>query len=328
MDQVPAKELIRQLFSGKELLRLPFIPWLYGHAAKLEQISVRAMSTDPGKLSAALQNAWKLYGHDAITTPFDLTLEAEASGCSLTWQHDNQPPDIVPMLPVVIDAMDIEKRGRLPVVLEATRRIKTVLGQKVPLIAVIAGPLSLAARLLGKDILQELADNREETIHLLNNVCQVLTKTCQAFCELEPEVVAIADEYVLRLAPRDLAVVSSLFRTISNLVWFYNSHPILVTRLVDGEDAGIVADMPFDGVAVGGHPEPTAIKRLVDKGLVVGIGIPFSVASGPTEKVASFISEYLSVTERKRLFISLEWEVPYHTPPEHILSLVKTIASL
>ena len=159
--QITSKELVQRLFLDQELPRLPFIPWLGGHTAKLEQISLRTMTTDPGKLSTALQNAWKLYGHDAITSPFDPTLEAEACGCELIWQYDDQPLPVAHKLQNspginMLDISDPEKRGRLPVVLEAMQRIKTALGQTVALIPVVTGPISLASQLLGKDIIKEI----------------------------------------------------------------------------------------------------------------------------------------------------------------------------
>lgn len=327
------KEWVKRLFFGEKPARIPFVPLVYGHAAKLEQISVRAMSTDPGKLSKALQNAWRLYGYDAIVCPFDPSLEAEACGWELTWQTDDQLPHIVSGPPTTIQALQInsvepEKRGRLPVVLEAMRRTKMVLGQSVASIAVATGPLSLISRLLGKNVIQELEHRPEETKQLLNIAGGILTRIARVYCELGSEVLALADDYILQLPAKHFDVVSPIFRTISNLVRFYNAYPILVTRMEAGQNLDTIAGLDIDGAVIGGEPEPIEIKQLKDKGLVIGIGIPLSIVASSGNELNEFISRYFEVAGKNRFFLSTEWEVPYETPPEKIHSLVEFIASL
>lgn len=128
--ELTSKQLIQRLFTQETLPRIPFIPWIFTHAAKLEQIPVSQMFRDPNQYARAIQNAQKLYGYDAIVNVFDPSLEAEACGCPITWGNDYELPSVsahplsyTNQIPE-IDISDIEKKGRLPVVLEATQRIE------------------------------------------------------------------------------------------------------------------------------------------------------------------------------------------------------------
>jgi len=82
---ISGRDLVRQVFASSLMPRIPFIPLLCSHAARLDQISTEEMITDPTQMSKALQNAQALYDCDAVTCVFDPTLEAEACGYRFIW---------------------------------------------------------------------------------------------------------------------------------------------------------------------------------------------------------------------------------------------------
>ena len=75
--EITPKKLVRGAFESADLPRLPFIPWIFTHAARLEQIPVKRMYNDPTQYVKCLQNTRKLYGYDAIVGSFDHSLELE-----------------------------------------------------------------------------------------------------------------------------------------------------------------------------------------------------------------------------------------------------------
>lgn len=125
MADQTSKKLVRDLFRLSELPRLPFIPWVSTFAARLEQISVKEMLSDPTTLSKSLENAQKLFGYDAIISVFDPSLEAEACGCRIAWGAEGELPTVIghPLMEGAtiedLDFSEIEKRGRLPIILES-----------------------------------------------------------------------------------------------------------------------------------------------------------------------------------------------------------------
>ena len=326
-----SKEIVRKLFLGQDIPRIPFIPWLYWHAAKVEQISTRDMSTDPGKLSRALQNAWKLYGYDAVVIPFDLSLEAEACGAELFWVNDNEPPHTIPVPHASFQTMPVstaepEQKTRLPVVLESIRRLKIILGHSVPLVTVVAGPLSIASRLLSTDIIEALNNKSEDVEKALTIAGNVAARICKVYCELGPQILAIADEHILRLPNTYATTVSATFRTIGNVARFFNAHPILITKAQGNESLEITSKLNMDGIAVGGEADPADMRRLRDSGLVIGIGIPLSQLSGSSDKLLKFINYHAKGASRRKFFLCTDWEVPYETSPDMIHTLIRAIA--
>src|SRR4030042_4672728 len=83
-----SKRLVRGAFEAAELPRLPFIPWIFTHAARLEQVPVRRLYFDPTQYTKCLQNAQKLYGYDGIDGGFDSSLEIEICGRPVHWGGD------------------------------------------------------------------------------------------------------------------------------------------------------------------------------------------------------------------------------------------------
>lgn len=140
-----SRELVRSLFGLRDLTLVPFIPWVCSFAAQLEQIQTKAVLSDAGLLARSLLNAQKLFGDDVIIDVFDPSLEAEACGCKVDWVKDGQPPRVTshPLNEgAAIEALDVsnfDKRGRIPVVIEATNRLKIIRGKEVAIIGTITG---------------------------------------------------------------------------------------------------------------------------------------------------------------------------------------------
>ncbi|MCJ7605133.1 MAG: hypothetical protein MUO19_03760, partial [Dehalococcoidales bacterium] len=158
MDKtISSRTLVRGAFEFADLPRLPFLPWVFTQAARLEQVSVRRMYADPTRYAKCLQNAWKLYRYDGMAIGFDASLEAELAGCPVTWSSDDNSPTAGPPPGFNFGRLgdtDVEstaKTGRFGTVTESLRRIKIVSGTNLALAAVVTGPLTLAAVLMGKD---------------------------------------------------------------------------------------------------------------------------------------------------------------------------------
>lgn len=98
--------------------------------------------------------AHSVLGLDAVRVPFCQTFEAEALGCTLLKGGKEGIPGIQhPPTPYQLDDVpvfpdDFLKRGRIPELLKAISLIKSELGEAVPVIGGIIGPLTIAASLL------------------------------------------------------------------------------------------------------------------------------------------------------------------------------------
>ena len=260
-----SKDLIKQLFSFKNLPQTPFIPWICSHAAKLEQISVQAMLTNPTLLARAFQNTQKLYGYDVIINVFDPVLEAEACGCPIRWGKEYELPSIYPMHEYEkIVQLEIEKRGRIPIVLEAMRRLKIVLGRMVAVAGVVTGPLNLASLLTGNNIIHVLEEKPEEAKKVMNVAGQVVMKICKAYCELEPDLIVVTENLLPQIPSEHFQFILSIFKPILNLISFYNAKSVLLLKECTPEKLEEIFKSGFrmDAVVVNTNFDVTELKKV------------------------------------------------------------------
>src|SRR4030043_2242337 len=142
MDKaITSKGLVRGVFDSVDLPRLPFIPWVFTHAARLEQIPLRKLFADPTQYTKCLQNARKLYGYDAIIGGFDSSLEIEICGYPVNWRGDYETPATSPHPEFDfghlknINIESASKTGRFGTVIESLRRINGDSGANLALAA-------------------------------------------------------------------------------------------------------------------------------------------------------------------------------------------------
>jgi uroporphyrinogen-III decarboxylase len=332
-DVMSGKELIGQLFAFARLHRVPFIPLICSHAAKLEQITTHQMLTDPTQLSKALQNAQTLYNYDAVTCLFDPTLEAEACGCPITWGDGYEMPFVSPH-PVGnireiarINVSDIVKRGRLPIVFEAARRLKIILGRKVAIIGVVTGPLTIAASLIGNDIIRALEENEEETQGVIELAAKVTLEVCKAYCGLELDAIAVAEGPIARLSAQGSDRLCSLLSPVWNVVRFHNAYSILLTNEGDLHCLDYLSNVGADGVVIAAGIKPFDLKAiLLQKPTVVfGAAIPSSLLTSENSQTEEWLADCLRAGIDTRFFLTTEWETPSGTYPEKMHAVMNTI---
>ncbi len=134
---------------------IPFAPSVYEHAARVIDRSPWDVSRDGDLLSKGHIEAFRLYNHNPIVVGIDIyNLEAEAYGAPVNKPDANGIPAITkhPYGTVKellnLEPLDARKDGRIPMVIEAARRVAEEYPQadvRVPL----SGPFSLSANLVG-----------------------------------------------------------------------------------------------------------------------------------------------------------------------------------
>jgi len=121
------------------------------HAARLEGFSISEAVTQPDTLARVLYSAYRYYGYDLIMVFSDTMVEAEAMGAQALIPEDDDPFLLEPPRVSRLEPANPEKDGRMPVVLEATRRLSSLLDEEAPILTSLKGPFSLASFLHGMD---------------------------------------------------------------------------------------------------------------------------------------------------------------------------------
>jgi uroporphyrinogen decarboxylase len=150
MSSSPAREVL----SGRSPKRLPVAAIVAADfAARRAGESLRSVMTDPERLARALLGAFLDNGSDLIIVFSDVTVEAEALGAGIAWP-EGSPPRVERHIDADrIRILDPERDGRMPVVLDAARRIIETLGPDIPVLVSLKGPFSLAALATGLETL-------------------------------------------------------------------------------------------------------------------------------------------------------------------------------
>ena len=121
------------------------------HAARIEGYSISEAVTQPDVLARVLYSAYRFYGYDLLTVFSDTMVEAEAMGAQVLIPEDDDPFLLEPPRVSKLEPANPEADGRMPVVLNATRRLRKLLEDEAPILTSLKGPFSLASFLRGID---------------------------------------------------------------------------------------------------------------------------------------------------------------------------------
>lgn len=186
-DQAVAGELRRPLFE----------PAVYEHKAALLGIPVAELCRSGEKIVEATLLEVEIYRPDAVTVGADVyNVEAEALGARVNYDvgHEEAPAIAEPVLASVEDWHSLRHpdpwaAGRMPLFLDAARRVRERVPQEVVVRGAVSGPFSLAATLCGFEaLLMTLLDDLSAAAGLLEFCTEVVLTYGLAFveCGVEP----------------------------------------------------------------------------------------------------------------------------------------------
>lgn len=191
----------------------PVIPILAYPGAALVDYFPKDLVTDPTVQFHAQRALHARYNTQVLLTAMDLSLEAEAFGCELSWS-DMEPPTVIGRLVssrAEAEAMAVPQvgSGRASVPIETTRRLVAEF-PRVPILAGMIGPFSLAARLFGvSETLALTLEDPELTGLLVDKATSFLIEQASHLKKAGAWGVLVAEPTAGLLSPRGLREWSS-----------------------------------------------------------------------------------------------------------------------
>ncbi len=133
---------------------VPVAPYGGNFGATMAGIPLSVFSTDPVKMAAAQIYSWEQLGHDVVVAQSDSYYIAEGFGCQIKQPYDTTPHLVRPAVQTLSEVgtlriPDPYRDGRMPVYLEAVRRLRDHFGSEVAVRGTGTGPFSLASYLVG-----------------------------------------------------------------------------------------------------------------------------------------------------------------------------------
>jgi uroporphyrinogen decarboxylase len=153
-DRMTPKERLTALMTGREVDRVPCVPLILNHAARVLGCRIDEYSTSGSTMARAHVAAYRRYRQDMVCIFSDTAVLAEALGTRLHFPPDDVPRFEEPAVAEPQDAaglapVDARAAGRLPVLLEAVRRCVEEVGGEVLVSCCYPAPFSTAAALRG-----------------------------------------------------------------------------------------------------------------------------------------------------------------------------------
>ncbi len=153
------RERLERTLSLEPADKVPFVPAVYEHKARLVGRSPSEVCRELDLLLEALEKELEIYDPDALTVGLDVyNVEAEAAGCEV--RYFGRDPDVpavaAPLLGGPADLgklgrLDPSRDGRMPLFVEAAARLHKDRGRDIVVRGAVTGPFSLASALAGSE---------------------------------------------------------------------------------------------------------------------------------------------------------------------------------
>ncbi len=315
------KGIFKELAALKPQKLTPFIPFLYTYAAKLSQIPVDRMLTDPAAMAKSISMAYRLLNYDAIVVPFDSTLEAEALGCEARLNPDSQPSVISPAPNIPDDLPDsFTGQGRIPVIVDAVKRLQSELGREIDIAAGITGPLTLA-RKLGGEVFSEKA---EEFLELAGKAAAALVRM---YGEMDADGLVLVEESFTQEETGLKSLLQSQYKSIFNICEYYELPVMLYTREVSEKWIATLDDLDWGGIIM---PGTEGLKITKERALKSGMcfGAPLALGGCPeysAGEINNTLSKYIKDGGKKGFFICSDGDLPMSLPVEILHDIIASL---
>ncbi|MGD9496235.1 MAG: uroporphyrinogen decarboxylase family protein [Armatimonadota bacterium] len=202
------KETVLAALRSEETPRPGWVPFVGCHGGALIGRPADEYLRSAELIARGLLRADELYRPDGLPVVFDLQMEAEVLGCKLHWAHNGPPSVVTHPLANGATLGDLPAfstdAGRYPLVLEATRRLKAEIGDRVALFGLICGPFTLALHLLGSGIFLEMFDDVAKVQELSSYCAGVGKLAADAYIDAGADVIAVVDPMVSQISPEHL----------------------------------------------------------------------------------------------------------------------------
>jgi len=149
-----AYQRVMNTLGGLPVDRPPVFAVLGAYGGKLTNTDLKTLYSDSSAYVAGQVALQKEIGLDLVMTAFDYTLISEAFGGEVAWFSDQAPNMKRPAVRSAAAALSLplpnpKQTARLPIILDATRKLSALFKEQVPIISVLPGPCIMPVMLIG-----------------------------------------------------------------------------------------------------------------------------------------------------------------------------------
>lgn len=320
------KDVLLRAFRNEETERPAWIPFVGAHGGALIGASADEYLRSADLMTRGLLKAEELYRPDGLPITFDLQLEAEILGCELRWSSDGPPSVALHPLDAGAWLDDLPafstEAGRFPVALEALRRVKSEIGDRVALYGLICGPFTLALHLLGNNIFLDMFDSPEKIEELVGYCGQVGASTAEAYLANGADVIAVVDPMVSQISPEHFAqfVTPAMNRLFDHI----HEHDGLASLFCCGDatrNIEVMCQTHCDNISVDENVNLQFLRETAQKhGKSFGGNLQLTVVLllGDEADARRAALECIDIGDSTGYILAPGCDLPYDTPPANV----------
>jgi uroporphyrinogen decarboxylase len=326
------RDLVLRTLRHEKLERAPWVPFAGAHAGKLKNYTATEVLCDAGKLVESLLEVNRLYRPDGQPVVFDLQIEAEALGCELVWS-DKGPPSVSshPLAGPPAEDAGVPSRipgvgeARIPMALEAMRRMKAAVGNTTALYGLITGPFTLASHLRGTDLFMDMILDPEYVHRLLEYCFEVERVVAGYYIEAGMDVIAAVDPMVSQISPEHFG--EFLAAPYKRLFDSIRGAGVLSSLFVCGNAFKNIEPMCLTGpdcISVDENIHLAEAKKITDRhGVCLGGNIQLTVVmlfGSQADNMKAVVDIIDSCGGKGDLIVSPGCDMPYDVPVENTIA--------
>lgn len=327
-----SRQRLAAVTKGEPPDRIPFLPTILEHSAKLLNKTPSEAALDVDSLAQAQIKAYELYGHDAITVGVDVyNIEAEALGCRIKYYDDHSIPGVITH--PFEDGLSAEgisfstEKGRIKAVLNAASAVNAAIGGEVNVGIGICGPFSIFIELNSFENAIFSCLSEKAAVHsMLASILDFQKRYCD---EIIMRGIGITIFESWATPP---LITPELYREYvkpyeKQLIHYIKSKGVAVAPLViGGNTTAIVDDIIETGTTllVADYSVDISfyIEKAAGRGLLLRGNIdPKLVKKGSREEILRQVETILNKTGKYAKFVLGTGVVPFDTPSENILMI-------
>lgn len=330
------KELVFKALRHEPMDEIPWVPFAGVHAGQLKGYTAEEMLTSADNIVESMKEVAKLYQPDGLPVLFDLQVEAEILGCELMWAKDNPPS--VKTHPLAGENKGIPclcrlpgpEDGRLPMILDAKRRVKAELGDDIALYGLICGPFTLASHLRGSDIFMDMMKDKQYVKDLMDFCGQVAIKMAEMYIDAGMDVIAVVDPLISQVSPKMISkMLADAFKGVFDYI---RSRDVFSCFFVCGNATSqidVMCQMGPDGVSIDENVDLPKAKETTDKyNICIGGNIPLTTTmlhGTQEDNIKGTLDLIDSVEDKRNFIVSPGCDMPYATPRENTIACAQAV---
>lgn len=329
------KELIYKAYRHEDVERAPWVPFAGVHAGKLKGYSATQILTDADKLFESLMEVHRLYMPDGMPVVFDLQLEAEILGCGLMWADEN-PPSVTthPLADEdeIPEKLIDKKDGRLPVVLDVTKRLKNSVGNETAIYGLFCGPFTLVSHLKGTKLFMDMKKRPEHVKDLMDYATRNAFRMIDYYAECGVDVIAPVDPLVSQISPKNFE--DFLEEPYSRIFEYIRGKGMFSSFFVCGNAFRNIEKMcqtKPDGISIDENMVMADIKAITDRyNISIGGNIPLTTTMlfGNQMDNMKFVVDMIDSVDKRNLIVAPGCDMPYAVPLENAIAVAQVVREM